>query len=650
MIQKIQKIEGVGRYHRYSAESLSSTQQPDTFKKMNLIYGENGTGKTTLTHIFRSLKGDNEVLLKKTSFNYEGSPEIELLTDRESALKFQYQAFQWNQFESNLEIFDVHFINDHIYTGLEIQNTHKKKLFEIIVGDKGIRLKQAIQDTKIRIQKGNKIVRETGKAVEQAIGHSYSALEYAALEADPEIVEKIEWKKREIATAKNHQAIQAKASLKVLPTLSMPFDKGKGTAILSQSLAFISTSYLEKIQTHKTHLGMDGKAEEWLQQGFESTYDDQCPFCLRPMETGIEILEAYQQYFNATYKQLIVDIGAINQVLTQSNIEATLIQIDNAINLNKELIDFWKQYLPGIPRLSNLSEEQADIIASFEKVKNLFHQKMTNPIEAVATEEVAQFEQAIQQMMDKVNTMNEAILSYKESIDLLKSHEDTDIAGIEKELFQLLAIQKRADPSIDQHCADLKKYTLAIEKLKKQNKANSTELNDYKELIFKNYLGTINRYLKHFTPYLSLQKMTSAYMGSSTEPIVKFALCIHDKEVVHIDKGKQPAMKYALSEGDKNALALSFFLTKLEMDPELSEKTIIFDDPVSSFDAGRLSKMLAQLLHFGQEAKQLFFLTHNYNLGVELIQLFEKEKMDYSTNQLLVADDTSILTKFIGVE
>ncbi len=257
------------------------------------------------------------------------------------------------------------------------------------------------------------------------------------------------------------------------------------------------------------------------------------------------------------------------------------------------------------------------------------------------------FEQAIRQMMEKVNTMNEAILSYNESIDLLKSHEDTGIVAIEKELLQLLAIQKKSDPTIDQHCNDLKKYTIAIEKLKKQNKKNNAELNDYKELIFKNYLGTINRYLKHFAPYLSLQKMTSAYMGSSTEPIVKFALCIHNKEVVHVDKGKQPSMKYALSEGDKNALALSFFLTKLEMDPELSQKTIVFDDPVSSFDAGRLSKMLNQLLHFGQQAKQLFFLTHNYNLGVEFIKLFEQEKEDFSANQLLVSNDTSVITKFV---
>ena len=141
MIRFVQKIQGVGRYANYVAAALPANQQAQAFKKMNLIYGENGTGKTTLTHIFRSLKGDNELLLKKTAFNYTDSPEVQLQTDASANPSYHFQQYKWNQHAPNLEIFDVHFINDHIYTGLEIQNTHKKKLFEIILGEQGIALK-----------------------------------------------------------------------------------------------------------------------------------------------------------------------------------------------------------------------------------------------------------------------------------------------------------------------------------------------------------------------------------------------------------------------------------------------------------------------------------------------------------------------------
>ena len=646
MIRSVQTIKGVGRYANYTATELPLTQQPHEFKKMNLIYGKNGTGKTTFTHIFRSLKGNDELLLKKIAFNYTGSPDVQLLTDSSNNPSFHYQAFKWNLFEPHLEIFDVHFINDHIYTGMEIQSTHKKKLFEIILGEQGIQLKQTIQDTKIRIQKGNKIVRETGKALEQAIGPAFTALDYIEVAVDPDIEEKIEWKRKELSTVKNHQLIQAKSSLATLPIIKMPFEKVKATAILQQSLDFISADYLDKFQAHKARLDMGGKAEEWLQQGFESQYDDQCPFCLQPMEEGIAIIKAYQQYFSATYKQLVKDIGDLHRVLAASNLTATFSQIDNVLALNKELIAFWETYLSKIPQLSTISEEQQKVLTAYDKVTALFEQKMRNPVEAVPITDVQVYEQAMQEAIQQINAMNEAIVDYNERISLLKEQEDTDVARVEMELRQLLAIQQRADPTIDQYCKDLKKYTAAITKLKQQTKDKNKELNEYKEQIFTTYLSTLNRHLEHFAPYLKLQKLTSSYMGSSTEPAVKFALCIHDQEVTHAEKGNQVSMKYSLSEGDKNALALSFFLTKLELDTDLKEKIIVFDDPVSSFDANRLSKMLAQLIHFGQQAKQLFFLTHNDNLALELVKVFQKEKIDYSTNQLLLSKDGTVISKY----
>ena len=135
-------------------------------------------------------------------------------------------------------------------------------------------------------------------------------------------------------------------------------------------------------------------------------------------------------------------------------------------------------------------------------------------------------------------------------------------------------------------------------------------------------------------------------MGSSTEPAVKFALCIHGEEVKHIDKGNAPAMKYTLSEGDKNALALAFFLAKLESDPALAQKIIVFDDPVASFDRIRLSKLLDQLIFFGGQAHQLFFLTHNYRLGLEFGKRVRKKGLTFSSNRLVVEEDGSRIARF----
>ncbi|MFK7979532.1 MAG: AAA family ATPase [Saprospiraceae bacterium] len=105
-------------------------------------------------------------------------------------------------------------------------------------------------------------------------------------------------------------------------------------------------------------------------------------------------------------------------------------------------------------------------------------------------------------------------------------------------------------------------------------------------------------------------------------------------------------MKYSLSEGDKNALALAFFLAKLEADENLQNKIIVFDDTVSNFDRNRLSKLLNQLITFGQKARQLFFLTHNLRLGQEFIKRLEKEQLPITQSQLQFFGATMNLVKF----
>ncbi len=646
MIKSFQKIKGVGRYSNYLATNVPTEQKVDDFQKFNLIYGENGTGKTTLTHILRSLKGDDEFLLKKKTFGYTNSPEVQISAKRLNESELIYQNFQWQEHDPNVEVFDVHFINNNVYTGLEIQNDHKKKLFEIILGDNGVQLKNEIQVIKQRIQKGNKVVRESSRALEASIDNAYPALDYANLTADPSIEEKIKLKEKELETAQNHQIIQEKAILSKLPEIKLPFDLARAKTILTQSLEFISADYLEKFKAHKTHLNMGNKTEEWLQQGFEATYDNKCPFCLQAMDNSLEILQAYQQYFNATYKQLILDVNNIHSALNAFNLEAILLQIENNLTINWGLIEFWKTYLTKAPTLLPVTEEKPLLIAAFEKVKQLFQQKMSNPVQALAITELATFETIFSELSEKMAGMNALIQNYNESIEAMKAHEDTDVQRIKLELTKLLAIQKRDEPTIVEHCNNLLKYTAAIAHLKTQNEAKKQQLNQFKDIVFNSYLTIINHHLKHFAPYLSLRKLTSGYMGSSTEPVVKFALCINGKEVVHKEKADRPSMKYSLSEGDKNALALAFFLAKLEAVDNLTTRIIVFDDTVSNFDRNRLSKLLNQLIAFGQKARQLFFLTHNLRLGQEFIKRLETAQLPVTKNQLQFFGETMNIVKF----
>jgi len=124
MISKFIKIKNIGKYENFSASD------DITFGKVNIIYGENGNGKTTLTSIIRSLiSNKSDLILKRKTFGLidEDKQYVELLSNEKV---FKFQNSSWNNSDIdlnlNIEIFDEFFIYENIYIGLEILSEHQK--------------------------------------------------------------------------------------------------------------------------------------------------------------------------------------------------------------------------------------------------------------------------------------------------------------------------------------------------------------------------------------------------------------------------------------------------------------------------------------------------------------------------------------------
>jgi len=121
----------------------------------------------------------------------------------------------------------------------------------------------------------------------------------------------------------------------------------------------------------------------------------------------------------------------------------------------------------------------------------------------------------------------------------------------------------------------------------------------------KDYLDKINTYLRYFNPNIQLTKLNKK--GSR----FVYFLRIQDFDVR--SDSESVSLKHSLSEGDKSSLALSFFLARLSLQHNLSEKIIIFDDPISSFDYTRRSVTINQLHNFSKKTKQFILLSHDMN-------------------------------------
>lgn len=647
MINKFIRITGTGKFLNYChSSSVPSEQRTSDFEKINLLYGENGSGKTTLSVVLRSLKEDDSLLLKKRAFDKSFPQEIEIKTNITPDPIFKFNNNVWNKHYSDIEIFDIHFINDNIYTGLEIQNLNKKNLFEIILGAQGIKLKEEIQVLKDRIQKGKFIIRDTTKSLELSISNAFTVSRYYSIKPDPAINEKIKAKEAEIKTVKDFQEILKKTSLLELSPIPLPFKIDVVNSYIEKSIDSISAEYLHKVQVHKNSLSMDGKSEDWIKQGFENIKDSTCPFCLRPFDKTVEIIEAYKQYFSDEYLNLINALSKIYVQITEYNLESYLLTVENQISKNNTSLEFWKSYISEIPKLESIIDHLSELDVALNSVKSVILDKTKNPIIKKEISALTSFQSKIEDINKIIELYNKAISDFNLKIIAVKSKNQPNLIKLENELNQLNAIKKRNNAEIVKLCDEYLKYDKGVKDLSSKKDQKQILLDSYSATIFTKYTAGINRYLKSFAPYLQIVDLQGSYVGSSKEPFVRYGLTIDGNEIKFEENSTQPTFKYSLSEGDKNALALSFFLTKLEVDANIQDKILVFDDPVSSFDFNRKAITINKLSELGKNAKQLFILTHNIIFACEFWKEVNQLPVLSQCSRIQFIGNTSCLSKF----
>jgi wobble nucleotide-excising tRNase len=105
IIKKIVKVENVGRFTK-----LLPTGDVE-FRKLTLLYGENGRGKTTIAAMIRSLKtGHAAHITERATLGASGGQTIEVLLGTGGVAKFANGA--WNHAFADIEIFDAIFVRE----------------------------------------------------------------------------------------------------------------------------------------------------------------------------------------------------------------------------------------------------------------------------------------------------------------------------------------------------------------------------------------------------------------------------------------------------------------------------------------------------------------------------------------------------------
>ncbi|MFZ3091609.1 MAG: AAA family ATPase [Nitrospirota bacterium] len=479
------------------------------------------------------------------------------------------------------------------------------------MGTEGVRLTSEINDVKTTIEKEIQNLKEIENKITPNIIGIYNIGEFLLLQKDSSIDQKITDKEKEIRIVKAYQEIRVKESLKEISLIDLGIDLNTLRGMLQKSISSISKSYLEKVEVHKNELTMKGEEEVWLQKGYENIKNNNCPFCLQSLDNAKDIIEAYQQYFNKEYNELKKDVAGFNNRIQSINIETIFSSRELNIEKNERLNEFWKNYITFKFIGEPIFNDREKIIQCLEGIKSVIAIKNRNPLNVPDTSKISEIKELINKTNELIRKYNEQVKSLNAEIQKLKSKSQADVGTLEQGTKKLKLQKRRFEKELYDLCSA---YTSKQDELRELNKIKDKKqekLNSYTEDIFDKYGNKINEYLKKFGVDFELHEAKSQYKGAGKDPFAEYVLKISGCEIKFDDDGSSPCIKNVLSEGDKSALAFSFFLAKLDLDATISNKIIIFDDPISSFDNNRKTATIQQLTRLNSVAKQVIVLTHN---------------------------------------
>jgi wobble nucleotide-excising tRNase len=268
MIEKFISIKNVGKFVNYSAPRHVELE------KFNIIYGENATGKTTLSAILRSLKTNKrDYILGRKTIDSDEDPEIKIRLDGENA---EFSGGSWNKSFPNIEIFDAIFIAENVCAGYYVEHQHKKNLHVFAIGEEGVKLANEIVSLDENIREKNVQIKEKEREIQRLIIGDFPLTKFLDLPKDDEIDDKITAQQELISTLEQSDTLIKKVLLTPIEIPDWSFEKMKN--LLSESLVTISKEAEKKVREHIQNY-LDEEGERWIEYGLNHIKDDECPFC-----------------------------------------------------------------------------------------------------------------------------------------------------------------------------------------------------------------------------------------------------------------------------------------------------------------------------------------------------------------------------------
>jgi wobble nucleotide-excising tRNase len=639
MLEKIVKIKNIGRFRDYAAKGDVS------FRKLTLVYAENGRGKTTFCAILRSLQsGQPEFIAERKTL---GAASSELVHMRLNNTDYQFTNNQWTATHPDILIFDPVFVNDNVYSGDYVEHEHKKNLYHIIVGTQGVQLAKQIEDLDGQIRDANADLRTKKEAISQYLPSGTTLDDYLQWQPVADIEAQIQQKTEEL---NNRQRAAAKAgeiqTRALFAKIQLPSLPSEFSILLAKQLTDIMADAEARVRQQIAQHQMGHQGESWLSQGLGYIKDNRCPFCGQGVQLN-ELIEAYRSYFSTAYKDLKQEVAQLTERVNSGIGETSLAPIQQAIASNAALAEFWRQFTTvDLPAIA-FPDIQQKYTTLREKCLALARRKQDRPTEAVTPDEdFASALSEVEGLQTIVSSYNAAVEEGNLRINEQKTAalSGIDITALRNELAQMEARKKRFEPAASGACNAYRDSLTAKASLEQSKQNIREQLDVYCQDILQAYEQSINEYLDKFNTGFRITNTRHLYTGGT--PSSQYQIEINGNAMDLGDSrtpAGTPCFKTALSSGDRSALALAFFLATLKQDADLSRRIVVFDDPFTSLDRFRRTCTQQLIQQLMESAQQVIVLSHDPLFLKLLSDECPSADSNVKTLQMTKAGDTTII-------
>ena len=640
MIVRVKKICQVGVFREF--KTGGSVEFTDG-KKITMVFGRNTKGKSTFSAILKSI-GDND----PTLINDRGSipadrgvaKEIELsykLNSKEENLKFTSGAWGTNELTGNILVFDQDFVHRNVIAGDSITRDNKEKFTDFVLGADGVLKSEQIEEKKklLRAQKSNLPTFRPPH------------VKYAANEIDITKYINLEVKEDTPKLEKDKES-QEKRLLRldridefkkiVLPTITIESAEASATSLIKELVLILNEDYKdvsdEAWQALQQHIGSncnDDAAVSWLKTGNKINTSTNCPYCAQDLAPSRTLIQTYQTIFDEKFEEYE------KRVKTRISDFKTMLQLESAqlfaTSINRFIAEASK-FNPFVPELESeiaaievaiksLSTSESDyrrLLAlwiteaqDLLDTKELSIHKSLN--DTSKTDSLLEQARIVAQEQASIKSIAERIIKHienaKEKIDHLNSEQiaaekqrlNTDISLITKKIAR---IREDAD------CAIYKTKAQDIVDLQKEIVTLTDDLEKEQSEYLDTYFQRLDYWFKKLgsDEGFEIEKSTNR---KGDKKVYSLSLTYNGQPI------PQDQITKVFSESDKRNLALSVFMSRAEKLDKKSEKILVLDDPVVSFDDNRIRLTCRELKAISSDFAQIIITTHYISLIKESI-------------------------------